>query len=261
MDIRDISDVSYPGANALEAIFDLQKELLEGYIKIEGLPQYPIDINTKTSQNLIKDFSARIIEELGEGFESYLIMLDMFHKGAPEGDMIPHLQNFNEELSDAIHFWLELLIYSGFEIKSLSEWIAFQGPGGLLEAWFNEGKVYNERELMGRRYPGRWVIKDHQLKDEFLRGGRLLSEPRRDVMKNLLWDITYWLQIARNTLKNKPWKQTGVLTDIHQYEKGIANSTLSLFKFLQFTGFNPVSVYEIYYKKNRVNFFRQQSKY
>lgn len=262
MDIRDITEeVIYPGTNSMGKIFELQKTLLSHYIGIEGLPSYPIDLNTKSSQVLIKDFCGRIIEELGEGFESYLIMLDMFHNGYPEKDMIPHLQNFNEEISDAIHFWLELLIFSGYEISHLAKWIDYDKDDSILERWLNIASNQVQKQLYGKRLPARWVIKDHQLKDEFLRGGRALSNDRKDVMKQLLWDITFHLQIARNTLKNKPWKQTGMMTDVKQYEQSIAEATLALFEFFSFTGFTAESLYVIYYKKNKVNQFRIKSKY
>ena len=73
MDSRDI--IQEPGIiqgdKYLEEIYSMQKELLSGYIGIEGLPQYPIDINTKASQSLLKDFTARVVEELSEGYESF----------------------------------------------------------------------------------------------------------------------------------------------------------------------------------------------
>jgi len=261
MDIRDIKeDVLYPGGKALDEMFRLQFILVDYYTKIEDLPEYPVEIHTKTGQNLIKDFTSRIIEEFGEGFESYLLMLDMFHHGVDEVQMIPHLQNFNEEVSDALHFWLELLIFSGFTYDSVKAWFNTH-PSGALEHIFSTTKMYLEQELMGKRYPGRWVIKDHQLKDEFLRGGRLLSNDRKDQMRMMLWDITYWFMIARNTLKNKPWKQTGMMTDINQYEQCIFKATEAMFKFFIFTGFTPESLYVIYYKKNKVNQFRIHSKY
>jgi len=267
LDIRDIKEhVTYPERGAFTEIFRLQKKLLDNYIGIEKLPSYPIDINTRASQDLVKDFTGRIIEELGEGFESYLIMLDMFHHGIDEEEMIPHLQNFNEEISDAIHFWLELLIYSGYEIDSLFCW---QGEFAdhpkeiidLLASWMEVAGLKTEIDLAMKRLPCRWVIKDHMLEDEFLRGGRQLSNDRRDVMKQYLWDITYYLQIARNTLKNKPWKQTEMMTDLNQYEKALCNATMALFKFFYFAGFTKESIYLIYYKKNKVNQFRIKSNY
>jgi len=262
MDIRDIKEtVIYPGGKAFEHLFELQLVLVDHYTKIEKLPSYPIDINTKIGQDIIKDFSARIIEELGEGFESYLLMLDMFHMGILEKEMIPHLQNFNEEMADALHFWLELMIFSGYGCKDLMVWINQGTSHGLLEHWLAVGKETVQAETNAKRFPGRWVIKDHLLEDEFLRGGRLLGKERRDMMKQLLWDITYHLQIARNTLKNKPWKQTQMVTDKGQYETQMTQVALALFKFLAFTGFSPESIYTIYYKKNKVNQFRIESKY
>ena len=58
----------------MEKIYELQKQLIDGYVKIEGLPQYPINVNTKSSQVLIKDFVGRVIEELAEGYESMLLI-------------------------------------------------------------------------------------------------------------------------------------------------------------------------------------------
>lgn len=269
MDIRDIKEkVNYPGVIAFEKIFQLQKDLLHMYIGIEdGLPQYPIELNTKPSQVLIKDFTGRIVEELGEGFESYLTMMNMFHQGVEENEMIPYLQNFNEEISDALHFWLELMVYSNYEISSIIEWAEYYADKtfvrgrDILDIWFRIGGTFVEQEVSNKKIPCRWVIKDHMLDDEFLRGGRQLGQNRMDIMKQYLWDITYNLQIVRNTLKNKPWKQTEMMTDVIQYEEYMKRTTLSLFKFLYFTGFTKESLYLIYYKKNKVNQFRIKSKY
>ena len=228
-----------------------------------------MDLNTKESQVWAKDFTGRIIEELGEGYESYEIMMNMFHQGIDEAEMIPHLQNFNEETSDAIHFWLELMIYSGYEVNHMLNWmleyVDREAVVGLdpLHSWFQIAAAHVEQDLAqaGRKVPCRWVIYDHQLEDEFLRGGRQLGSNRRDVMKQYLWDITYHIQIARNTLKNKPWKQTEMMTDFKQYEDYMRKATLALFKFFYFAGFTKESIYVIYFKKNLVNQFRIKSKY
>jgi hypothetical protein len=268
MDIRDINEnVEYPGMSAFNDMFALQQLLVDHYTDIEKLPEAPVDLNTKTGQDLVKDFTGRIIEELGEGFESYLLMLDMFHSGQKPKDMIPHLQNFNEEISDALHFWLELMIFSGYDMSTLTEWVGTYLVQGSVKgqdqlgAWFNLGEVLVLEDTKHKKIPCWWVIKDHMLEDEFLRGGRQLGSARRDFMKQFLWDITYHLQIARNTLKNKPWKQTQMTTDFKQYEEGHKKATAALFKFLSFAGFTKESLYVIYYKKNKVNQFRIKSKY
>lgn len=267
MDIRDIKEeVTYAGNHSFSEIFRLQKVLIDHYVKIEGLPPYPIDVNTKASQNIIKDFSARIIEELGEAFESYEIMTAMFHAGEPESEMVPHLQNFNEEIADALHFWLELMIFSGFEVPHLKKWlendwqVSFTNPD-LFSEYFKLGGFFVENAIPMRSIPKRMVIKDADLKDEFLRGGRVLGKITLQQMKVYLWEITYHLQMARNTLKNKPWKQSQMLTDLGQYENSLKKAAYALFTFLYFVGITKESAFHIYYKKNKVNEFRINSKY
>ena len=265
MDIRDITEeVKYPGNKAFQRMFDLQKELIDHYVGIEGLPQYPIDVNTRSSQVLMKDFIGRIIEELGEAWESYEIMMDMKDRLSYNYGLIPHLQNFNEEVSDAIHFWLELMIFCGFEEDTLRKWGAYYMGDhistGTLRAYVAIGGINLPFEH-SKRYPAYWVIRDEDLKDEFLRGGRKLSKDIKAVMKQLLWDVTYHLQIARNTLKNKPWKQSEMMTDENLFEKEMMKATLAMFSFFYFAGFTAESLYYIYYKKCRVNLFRIRSKY
>ena len=61
MDARDITEAVpiVSDGRYLEKIYELQKELIDHYVKIEGLPKYPLDVNTKKSQVIIKDFVGR----------------------------------------------------------------------------------------------------------------------------------------------------------------------------------------------------------
>ena len=263
MDVRDINlEVIYPGTSSFRDLFTLQKNLLDRYIKIESLPEYPIDVNTKESQDLIKDFAGRIIEELGEGYESYVEMIDMMSRGLPMKELEPFLQNFNEEVADATHFWLELMIYSGFEEGHIYKWLGLNDlDTDLIEASLQLGEFLTHSEQMFKIFKSKQVIKDKELTNLFLMGGRNISTEIRDEFRKLLWDITYWLQLVRNTLKNKPWKQTQMMTDENQYETYMSQVFIALFKFFYFAGFTKESLFEIYYKKNKVNEFRIKSKY
>lgn len=262
MDVRDVNvEVIYPGSSSFSDLLTLQKLLLDHYIGIEGLPQYPIDVNTKKSQDLIKDFAGRTIEELGEGYQSYLDMIDMNSRGIAMEKLEPHLQNFNEEVADAIHFFLELMIYSGFETETVAKWLGAKPNEDLIEKGLEFGGFLVNTEQQFKRFPCKHVIKDKEVKDIFLQGGRKLSNDIKDEYRKLLWDITYWLQILRNTLKNKPWKQTHMMTDVNLYESCMSNAFTAIFKFFYFAGFTKESLYEIYYKKNKVNQFRIKSKY
>lgn len=265
MDIRDIKEVVFVPEDALGHIFSLQKELLDEYIGIESLPNYPIDINTKASQIHLKDFNARIVEELGEAYESYEWMLKMFHRGYDRQEIIPHLQNFNEEISDAIHFWLELMVFSGFEQETMNGWLNKEmgeshnqklGLGN----WWELGRYLVDQETQMAKFPCFTIIGSEKA-DAFLMGGRKLSTEIDGWVKKYLWDITYHLQLSRNALKNKPWKQTQVLTDMGTYENTLKNVAIAMFKFMYFVGLEPAHIYEIYYKKNLINQFRIKSKY
>ena len=86
----------------LEVIFNRQKELMEKYHDIEsrsGLVQTedcPVNLDDKKGQARIKDFSWRVMEELGEALDAV-------------NDEDHHV----EELIDGLHFLTELTILSG----------------------------------------------------------------------------------------------------------------------------------------------------
>lgn len=72
------------------------------------------------------------------------------------------------------------------------------------------------------------------------------------------------LMEAANTLKNKPWKQTHVLTDITHFDEELMDA-LHFFLRLFLIRYGPrdaaKAVYRMYFKKSEVNKFRQESKY
>lgn len=261
MDIRDIKgDVVYPMGKGLTEMYQLQKVLLDHYKEIEGLPQYPVDVNLKSSQTLIKDFMGRVIEELGEGYESYGELMMQFSRGDTRDKMMPFLQNFNEECSDALHFWLELLIYSGIEEEDIRKFCEAEPEDDTLDLLLRSGAKM-AKAVLGKVYcPGYKVISG-PITDEFMRGGNLLGIERDQKMCQLLWRATYKFQIARNCLKNKPWKQTQMMTDESTYRLRLMEGTLYMFGFFAFSGMTAKSLHHIYYKKNQINLFRIKSKY
>lgn len=94
----------------LIAIFNRQKELMEKYHDIEarsGLVQTedcPVNLDDKRGQARIKDFSWRVMEEVGEALDA-LSHEDMEH--------------YCEELIDGLHFLVELTILTGFELSDI----------------------------------------------------------------------------------------------------------------------------------------------
>lgn len=276
MDIRDFKSQPVPdfGEYPMELIFDLQKNLLNYYIGIEKLPRYPIDIDIRENQIILKDFIARVTEELGEGYES----LDKLNKVVQEYGLktdedfiVNSIQNFNEEIADAIHFMVETMIFVNITPESLLEY----GKGlyreylkdvdskdaftDALYLAFFIGKKKLKKLYMPFDFSGYQLLPNNPLL--FLAGGRLISTKMQTILATDMWEVTYHLQIARNALKNKPWKQSEMQSDLRVFVEALVRAWYSMGMIFESHGFNVDSVVEIYYRKNLVNQFRIKSKY
>lgn len=303
MDSRDIKEEPgiIQGDKYLEEIYSMQKNLLAGYIGIEGLPQYPIDINTKASQSLLKDFTARVVEELSEGYESFQAISESMSKNhwklandncedSTYIELLNNLQNANEENADAIHFFVELLIYANVgpdDIMSYMEKYAKDNHFNKIEIdSFNEmrGDVLYTAQNMGVK----WLMDEgnidvtlnHQKIDllkwyenkdsgslpeyniNLLVGGRMYNYEDYEIQyPYILWKITHHLNIARNFLKNKPWKQSQVMTQELKYQAELVKAFIYFCGYLGWIGMDSKEVFYIYFKKNHINKFRQKSLY
>ena len=289
MDIRDIKEEPEIVENGkfLEKIYELQKVLLDHYIGIEGLPQYPVDVNTKSSQVLLKDFTGRVTEELAEGYESHILVHEMIQKVGMNLDlmdtetydqMISHLQNLNEEQADAIHFMVELLIYANIQPEDIKSWVIKKWKETYpisytqvdtkcqdiihlsMQLGMLDIRDYYENDLNSQKV----YLLDESLTEEqiqYLPGGRVYSWDLVDNSRKVLWDVTYALNISRNCLKNKPWKQSGVMTNESLYQSKLVEAFVYMMGYYALLGMDSSQIYYLYFKKNKVNQFRIASKY
>lgn len=302
MDSRDIKEEPQEivDGSYLDKIYDLQKVLLSGYINIEGLPQYPININTKKNQSLIKDFVGRVIEELAESFESLIFIDDImqetkyltFCKDYKEElvKLCNHLQNANEELADALHFMVELLIYSNIQpedidkyidkkVETLGKQVVLPNTNTLQRAldfgyywiqgctpYINDISPINIINIIHRlkAYNDACSEKHDKVDVDFrlILAAHKYNGLRYISYKSVMWDISYHLNIARNYLKNKPWKRSQMMTDEVRFQEEIVKAFVSMMGLFKYMGIeNANEVYFIYFKKNLVNQFRQKSNY
>lgn len=295
MDIRNIKTPAPEVQNGeyLEMMYLLQKELMEGYIKIEGLPKYPLNINNKRAQVVLKDFSARVTEELAEGYESTHIAIEILKKAGfnmsklndKEFNMLlNHLQNSNEEQADATAFFIELMIYADIEPSDIFTLIKEENllpedvveyyqrePEGLLEALMIIGVVLlnrNNSNLVDLPLRFRVIypeLFESQEKYEEVSGYipafQELSNVYHEAEPIMLWDVCYHLGVARNYLKNKPWKQSGELTDEKPFAREVIYGFIKYMGYLSYMGFTPQGLYNLFWRKNQVNKFRQKSNY
>ena len=290
MDIRDIREQApLVDDKQLEEIYNLQKNLMEGYIgKIEkDLPMYPIDVNSRKGQAVLKDMSARVIEEIGEGYESTTYALQLlgkygFNKNImTEEDhtmLLNHLQNSNEEQADAIAFFVELMLYCNILPEDIYRYV----QNVLLKKYQTNKRFYWNLEslmevglaLLQERFgditSGLYRViedEDFETKEEadhvfsYIPGYNCISLDFHDNEAKLAWEVTYHLSVARNFLKNKPWKQTGVMTDEKALQEEIVIAFIEYLGYLKYCGFTAQSVYVLRFKKHLVNCFRQRSQY
>lgn len=200
MNIRDFEAPEFT-SEWLKDIFEKQTALIDKYAEIEGMPEYPMNINTREGQKWIKDFLWRTTEEMAESYEAYCMEQNEEHT--------------IEELIDGLHFFVELIIIAGKDW----EWA---------------------REQLDTSHPV-----------PLQRNGRPAA----------YWQTVYYLGLVGNTLKNKPWKQTEMMTDENKFYANLGMAFKSLFECLAKMGADEQVVYNYYTRKNQVNQFRQRSNY
>lgn len=87
----------------------------------------------------------------------------------------------------------------------------------------------------------------------------MVSMSREDVTP---YSVIMLLGLSCNLLKNKPWKNTHLVTDVVRFRLNIVNGYRNLLRLICRSGIiNAEELYLIYAKKNTVNRFRIRSNY
>lgn len=235
----------------LEAIFNRQKELMEKYHHIEaksGLLQTadcPVNLDDKRGQARLKDFAWRTTEEIAEALETIptleMLFDQKFNFNIYDYDSVAdainelrdieektysHRLHFQEELIDALHFFTEFSILAGVEPEDIRKALNVKDDIDLLD--------HIAHTQMGN-----------------------INNP----LDSSLLDFITRLGLCCNCLKNKPWKQTQMLTDKDNFKANVIKAWKSYISALMVAGLNPESIAALYLKKSQVNQFRQRSNY
>lgn len=258
----------------LEAIFNRQKELMEKYHHIEaksGLCQTsdcPVNLDDKRGQARLKDFAWRATEEVAEALEvlpkisedvdklkeydkllaRYKEMEDEDNKEEIEtvlerlipikDSMESNILHLREELVDSLHFFTEFTILAGLSPEDL----------------ITDDEVQKEQILDTLEDTGLDIL------DFWVAGivGNGLIESNIEVAGMRF--ITS-LGICCNFLKNKPWKQTQMVTDKVRFKNQVRSTWLAMIRLLISAGLDSHDIAELYLKKSQVNKFRQRTNY
>ena len=92
----------------------------------------------------------------------------------------------------------------------------------------------------------------------FILGMDALKEEQKTLYNS--YDVIYALGLMCNCLKNKPWKQTQMLTDIPKFETYLKEAWSCMILLFYKAGLDGNDIYSYYFKKNSVNKFRIRSK-
>lgn len=232
MNIDDVT-IEFPEMSCRDLwreIVRKQKWLMEKYDRIERengviVPECNI-ITHRHTQIRIKDFFWRVTEELMEAKEciepGLFINWEKMFKDSPE------IRHFFEELADALHFMVEVTIISGQEILGAAE--ISEMMGHINRTHTKKNKRHNDNELIVR------------VNDEMM-------------------NVVYFLGLAANCLKNKPWKITPMATDDKQFIKYLMESWRHFFYIWADLNCTTLFMGSLYLKKSEVNVFRQRSNY
>jgi hypothetical protein len=278
MDVRNIREEvpNIKETKVLPQMYILGLEQLNGYRQIESLPEYPLDINNPKSQVILKDFIGRVIEELTEGFESTNEVFDLCSKNGWNMEMLNEeerqsilnsLANANEEQADALGFFFTLLAYSNvlpedilsynkakdlFEVMAIGVKelvIKYSDYQNLLKFDIIRKEDFYEDE-------GKW---EHI--NSYTPGFHQMNELSHEAEKLYLWEVIYELNKARNFLKCRPWKQTQVMTKEIDFQESLVKAFYLYMGFLAMNGFTPLGLFGLFFKKQRLNRWRQQTNY
>lgn len=278
MDVRNIREEvpNIKETEVLPQMYTLGLEQLNGYRQIESLPEYPLDINNPKSQVILKDFIGRVIEELTEGFESTHEVFDLCSKNGWNMEMLNEeehqsilnsLANANEEQADALGFFFTLLAYSNIlpedilsynKAKDLFEVMAI----GVKELVIKYSDYHNllKFDIICKKDfyedEGKW---EHI--NSYTPGFHQMNELSHEAEKLYLWEVIYELNKARNFLKCRPWKQTQVMTKEIDFQESLVKAFYLYMGFLAMNGFTPLGLFGLFFKKQRLNRWRQQTNY
>jgi len=69
------------------------------------------------------------------------------------------------------------------------------------------------------------------------------------------------LAVTMNCLKNKPWKQSQMMTDTLYFNINLAKTWIAFIQLCIVAEISPTDLYDLYSRKRQVNQFRQRSRY
>lgn len=225
MNVQDFESKSQVSEDRLGEIFGKQRSLMEKYEEIES----------KNGLLQTRDIPVNLHDRMGQArIKDFAWRVTEELAEAKEAHTIhPDLEDHvHEEVADALHFLTELTILSGVSHQEV-----YNG-------------ILDEQVVQGEDYLGTL----------FTKLGMLRGPAKYGVDVAMNKTVTS-LGLMCNTLKNKPWKNTHMITDENLFKSHLYDAWANFFVMCIAYGITAERLDDLYFRKNQVNQFRQKSNY
>jgi len=143
----------------------------------------------------------------------------------------PELRDhYDEEIADALHFLIEFTILAG------------AGPD-LLMGENPDGSPFEDKL------------------DSAFEWSRITSNRKYDYISMSVGRFIEALSVTCNCLKNKPWKNTQMMTDVSYFYTNLTETWYRFIHLCHTSRIDSQRLYDLYFRKSEVNKFRQRSNY
>ena len=250
----------------LEGMFLYRRKLLDLYIEKEMLPTYPVDLSERAAQDFIRDLMGWFVEEMVEAISEWnqmvKIMQEEVYTSNEQTKKFHDLQaKLTQELSDAMHFMLEILVYSDIDPDQMLGYYNDRLVQEGVHADFMTADALITGMMHSRNLN---ILSDDartsvfqaysipQLPDEALAGSKIGPE-LVVLIERMCWALTEALFKAKKSLKKKYWKVTEDETNIGVYKEGLMDAWVFFLTLLDLFRMDDKMIYAHYEEKNLIN--------
>lgn len=209
----------------LKAIFDRQRELWEKYHHIE----------VKSGLRITEDCPVNLNDRRGQ-FQIKDYAWRVMEEVGEALDAIGNKEHYQEELVDGLHFLTEMTILAGKDWNTIHQFPNIIPEGyDHLKVMVNWARAFIEK---------------------------VKCPPSEEITLQLLTaQLVLELGMMCNCLKNKPWKQSMMVTDEAAFYTRLQNVWGVYMAILVNSGLDQDGICDTYLRKSQVNQFRQRSNY
>lgn len=279
-----IRDVALPGikdpefyGGMLYHMFLAKKDFIVILQPVEDFTDYPLKLDQKENQLIIKDFIGRITEELMEAFTPLMWLTNIAEEAVMEENsqvaVIQTLYELNEELADVLHFYIEMMILVGLDVPDILDHIYAERDLSNLQGIDDLAviaHIIKEENILSFKYAGtrsisnlnyKLVDKDgNSLIPTEIQGGTQSGSIIYQSALNDTFNIIYLLNILRGKLKKKQWRDNEDKVEQNAINTLVLGGFKALMSLFEMIGYTPYSMYDCYLRKNVININRINEK-